>query len=84
VPYAFTEELTVGLLGKEFLDDDIKENADKLHEFFGDFIGVMPPPTFRNSDEVGLIYNDGKNKYKVKYYLFDMKNGKICNIKTAD
>ncbi len=81
LPYAFLEEILVGNTPVDFLDDSLKPSADKLKGYLGDFIGVMPPPTFKNSDEVGLIYPDGKNKYKVDYCAFEIKNKKIVNLK---
>lgn len=83
LPYAFVEELFVSGNYTYFLSDNIKENADKLPEYLGSFIGVMPPPTFRDVSEVGLIYPNGKNKYKVEYFIFEIEKTKICNIKRS-
>lgn len=84
LPFAFLEELLVCGNISEFLADNLKENADKLKSYLGDFIGIMPPPIFRAPDEIGLIYQRGKNKYIVKYCTFDIDNNKICNLKLIE
>ena len=84
LPYAFMEELYASGQVLDYLSDGIKENVDKLIEYFGSFIGVMPPPIFRKPKEVGLIYKVSANKYTVKYYIFELENRKICNIKRTD
>ena len=80
IPYAFCEEFLCGGDYSFYLSDGIKENADKLGGFFGNFIGVTPPPLFRNYKEIGLIYNVGERKYSVEYFTFDLADNKICNI----
>ncbi len=84
VPYAFLENLLVGDEIDAFLDQTVKENADKLHSYFGEFIGIFPPPTFRDINEVGLIYPLNKNSYHVQYFTFELKDKKILNIKKCD
>jgi hypothetical protein len=81
LPYAFLEELLVGGDFTAYLDQSIKQNADKLGGYLGEFIGVMPPPLFRNYSEVGLIYAVDENNFKVDYCEFTITNKKICNIK---
>ncbi len=81
LPFAFAEELLAGGYVLDFLADDMQKNADKLKGFLGEFIGVMPPPTFRAPDEVGLIYKQSDRKYFVRYFTFEMENNKILNIK---
>ena len=84
LPYAFIEELYASGQVLDYLSNGIKENADKLIDYFGKFIGVMPPPIFRKPDEIGLIYKSSDNKFFVQYYLFEMEDRKICNIKKSD
>ena len=81
VPYAMLEELLVGGNVKPYLTGTVLENCDKLPSFFGDFIGVMPPPFFRNSQEVGLIYKNATNKYTVEYFTFEYTEKKLSGIK---
>lgn len=81
VPYAMLEELLVGGNVKPYLSDTVLENADKLPSFFGEYIGVMPPPFFREEKEVGLIYKQTENKYYVEYFTFTYQDKKISGIK---
>jgi hypothetical protein len=83
-PYAFLEELLVGNDVTDYLDDTIKPNANKLKDFLGEFIGIMPPPTFRTGDEIGLIFTCGKNKYRVDYITFELIDKKILNVKKSE
>ncbi len=84
LPYAFLEDLLVGGDVKEYLTLNMQDNADKLKGYMGNFIGVCPPPTFRNEKEIGLIYSVEKNVYKVDYFIFELDDRKICNIKKVD
>lgn len=80
IPYAFSEEFLCGGDYSFYLADNVKENADKLGGFFGDFIGVTPPPLFRNYKEIGLVYKTAERKYSVEYFTFDIADNKITNI----
>lgn len=82
-PYVFLEELLVGGKIDEYLSESVKENSDKLSSYLGKFTGIMPPPAFRRTEEIGLIYNVGNNKYSAEYFVFEIQNGKICNIKKS-
>ena len=83
LPYAFLEDLLVGGEIKEYLTEDMFSKSNKLKGFFGEFLGVCPPPTFRNATEVGLIYAKDTNIFEVNYFIFEFENGKICNIKRS-
>lgn len=80
IPYVFFEEFLCGGDYGFYLSDGIKENADKLGGFFGEFIGVITPPLFRNYKEIGLIYKIAPRKYSVDYFTFEIADGKITNI----
>ena len=80
VPYTFIEELLAGGDATVYLSDNVKRNADKLKGYLGEFIGVMPPPIFRDSAEVGLIYKSSRNIYEVCYFTFEFTENKIDNI----
>lgn len=83
VPYAFSEEFLCGGDYAFYLADGIKENADKLGGFFGEFLGVTPPPLFRDYREIGFIRKIAEGKYSVDYFTFSVVNGKIENINKA-
>lgn len=80
VPYAFSEEYLCGGDYAFYLADGIKENADKLGGFFGDYIGVTTPPIFRNYKEIGFIRKVAERRYAAEYFTFDLADGKITNI----
>ncbi len=84
VPYAFLEEILCGGNPLDFLADNLSSGADRLKDYLGDFIGIMPPPVFRRQDEVGLIYPNGKNKYLVKYFTFSVENKKVTNFSSCE
>ncbi len=81
LPYAFIEELLVGGDISEYLGQNMLENKSVLKEYLGDFLGVVPPPVFKEQDLVGLVYKDKKNRYKVKYLSCEIKDNLIENIK---
>lgn len=83
IPYAMLEELLLNGNVSPFLTGNILENKDKLNGFFGDYIGIMPPPFFRDENEVGLIYRIKENLFKVEYFTFTLTNKKISNVKKA-
>lgn len=80
IPYAFFEAFLIGGEWKEYLAPCILENADKLKDYIGEYIGVMPPPTFRNQNEVGLIFRTSDNLYTVEYFTLTITDKKITNI----
>ena len=80
IPFAFLEEYFVGGNIKEYLSDDMLGLIDNLTGYLGNFIGIMPPPVFRLSNEVGLIYARSENLYCVEYFSFDVKDKKIHNL----
>lgn len=80
LPFAFLEDLLVGGDFYQYLSDSLKANADKLKGFFGEFIGVIPPPEFHAQDRVGLVYKQCQNKYFVEYFTFKIQDRKIANI----
>lgn len=81
IPYAFIEEFWCGGDYAFYLAENVKENSDKLKGYLGDFLGITPPPVFRNYKEIGLIRKIAERKYSVDYYIFDVDDGKITNIK---
>ena len=81
IPFAFLEALLLGDSISEFLSDKILSSENKLSGFFGNFIGVFPPPEFRPSNQVGLVYKQKDNLYKTEYFTFSIENKKITSIK---
>ena len=84
LPFAFFEHIFAGDNFEIFLCENLKQHAKKLRGFLGDFIGIIPPPKFRNIDEVGLIYKKSEREYFAEYFTVLIENGKITNIKKSD
>jgi hypothetical protein len=83
LPYAFIEEFLVGGDYKYYLSENVSKNADKLGGYLKDFVGIMPPPKFRDVNEIGLIYKEKENLFSVEYFTFTLIDGKIDNVKKA-
>ena len=84
IPYAFLEEFMLGGEVKDYLSENVLENSHALKEYLKDYIGIMPPPLFKNPDLVGLVYAENQNKYSVEYFSFELEDKKICNIKRSE
>ena len=84
IPFAFFEELCVGSDVYEYLSEEMHDNAPYLKEYLKDFIGVMPPPFFRDINEVGLIRKKSDNAFFVDYYIAEVKDKKIINLKKSE
>lgn len=84
LPYAFLEELLVGGDVSPYLTEQTLSVCDKLKEYLGEFIGVMPPPEFIESNYVGLIYAKSERNFYVNYIAFEFENLKICNAKKRE
>lgn len=84
IPYCFLEKRLTGANCSDYLCGNVLQNESKLNGFLGPYIGVMPPPPFRNIDEIGLIYSKSENLYQVEYFKFTLENRKISNIIKCD
>ncbi len=80
IPYVFLEEFLVGGDYDFYLCEEVKVNKDKLFGYFGEYLGVIPPPRFRPQNEVGIIKRKSENHYFIDYFSFDVKDGKILNL----
>ena len=84
IPFAFFEDLCVGSDIIKYLSQDMQNNALYVKDYIKDFIGVMPPPLFRDINEVGLIRKKAENVFVVDYYIAEVENKKIINIKKSE
>lgn len=85
LPFAFFECVLIGGDYAEFLSGNLKENADKLRGFLGDFTAVtVPHSSFykRHGDiwAAGLAYPINDNLFKIKYFAVELSCGKVENI----
>ncbi len=83
IPYAFLEELYAGGRIDGYLADNVIKNINMVKDYFGEFIGIMPPPAFRSPFEIGLIYQKTATTYYVEYFTFSISNRKITNFDKA-
>lgn len=81
IPFAFLEDLLVNDKIEDYLSQNLLDNIEHLPTFFGDFLGVIPPPEFRSENEVGLIYSKNENSFYIEYFIFGVENKKINSIK---
>lgn len=81
LPFAFFEGLLAGDDIEPYLDATLLADADKLKGYLGSYCGVMPPPSFRKKNEVGLIYKTGENLFEVNYATVEMSGRKIVNLR---
>ena len=84
LPYAFLEELLIDGDLSPYLTEHTLSISDKLKEYLGEFIGVMPPPEFIESNYVGLIHAKSERYFYVEYLSFEFDNLKICNVKKRE
>lgn len=81
LPYAFCEALQSGDDLAPFISQALLNNADKLKSYLGEVVACIPPPTFRNKSEVGLVYKRGENLYECKYLTCEFEGRAICNVR---
>lgn len=84
IPYLFLEDFLVGESVDAYLGCGVKENADKLKHYLGNYFSIIPPPFFRAENEIGLVYKQTKNKYYVEYFSFEIEDKKIINLRKND
>jgi hypothetical protein len=84
LPYAFLEHFMLGGDISEYVTQNILDNKEYLRSYFGDFVGVFPPPLFKDIKDVGVIYHERDNIYSVKYFSFEIKDRKIVNFRCKD
>ena len=84
IPYAFLECFLVNTNVDDYLVKNIIEQKNHLKDYLGDYVGILPPPRFRNINEVGLIYRVKENFYRIDYFTFELDGRKICNVKKCD
>lgn len=87
--FAFFESILTRADCTKYLCDELKESADKLRGFLGEFVDVVIPHSrfyLRHGDvrAAGLVYPLSRNRFAIKYYAVELEGGKICNIFECD
>lgn len=83
--FAFFESvLTCGDFA-QYLDNELKDKANVLKEYLGEFVSVSVPTEkfyaeHGNIRGAGLIYPKAANLFEVKYFAVDLEGDKISNI----
>ena len=80
LPFAFFEEILIGGKYEVYLAENLLKNKELIKNYLGDFIGVCPPPVFKNPNSVGLVFKRKENLYYVNYYSCDIFNRQITNL----
>ena len=83
--FAFFESVLTGANFEKYLSDELKEKANNLKSYLGEFVSVTVPPEkfyMLHGDirAAGLVYPKSENLYEIKYFAVDLQNGKITNI----
>lgn len=75
IPYAFLEEVRLGVDYRRFLSDDLLGSDGLLKDFFGQINFIIPPFYKELPDTYAVVSDSG-----VKYAKFTVLDGKIADI----
>ena len=78
LPYAFFESVLIGANFSELLSDELKEKAEHIKAFLGDFSGVT---LTKDPATCGLVHKKKERLYELRYFTVDVKDGKIADIR---
>ena len=79
VAYAFFESVLIGADYTQWLCEDLREKADELLSFLGEFEGVV---LGENACECGLVQQKSERLYEILYARVTVEDGKITDIST--
>ena len=78
LPYAFFESVLIGADFSEMLSDELKERAEHIKAFLGDFVSV----TLTNEPQTcGLVRKKKERLFELHYFTAEVKEGKIVDIR---
>lgn len=84
--FAFFESVLTRGNFSDYLDDSLKDRAEALKDYLGEFVSVTVPTEkfyaeHPSEQSAGLVYPKGANLFEVKYFATEIsKEGKITNI----
>ena len=77
LPFAFFESVLIGANYAEFLCDSLKEKADGIRAFLGDFVAVT---LTKEPHTCGLVRHKAERLFEVAYFTVETNDGKITDI----
>ena len=78
IPYAFFESVLIGADFSELLSDELKERAQHIKAFLGDFVSVVLTD---RPNTCGLVRKKKERLFEVHYFTAEVKDGKIVDIR---
>ncbi len=78
IPYAFFESVLIGADFSELLSDELKERAQHIKAFLGDFVSVV---LTEQPNTCGLVRKKKERIFEVHYFTAEVKDGKIVDIR---
>ena len=78
IPYAFFESVLIGADFSELLSDELKERAQHIKAFLGDFVSVV---LTEQPNTCGLVRKNKERLFEVHYFTAEVKDGKIVDIR---
>lgn len=79
IPYAFLQEIALCGDYSHFLSDELKEKANLLPSFIGNFDYIIPPFLAHKKDKIGLVF-----KSDIKFISFSINQNKIHDLSIDD
>ena len=79
LPYALAEAVLAGDDLSPYLSADLSEQAGRIGEYLGKFVGVFPPPKGAGTDPF-LLYPETEGVYEGKALSCEISAGKIVNL----
>ena len=77
IPYAFFESVLIGADFSELLSDELKERAQHIKAFLGDFVSVV---LTEQPNTCGLVRKKKERLFVVHYFTAEVKDGKLVDI----
>lgn len=83
--FAFFESVLARGDFSRYLDNGLKDKADMLKEYLGEFVSVTVPTENFYAEHgdiraAGLVYPKAANLYEVKYFAVELNGDKVSNI----
>ena len=78
---ALFESVNLGVDPSPYLHEKIRDKADSLKEFLGDYRSVVLTDS---PQRVGLVYERKERVFDVRYFIVTLEDGKIANISPAE